>query len=259
MLIGIIGYGVVGQAIGHSFKMQGHRIAHYDKYLNESTTISELTAADCIFVCVPTNNVNNTCDTSIVKSTVETLAELNYTGIIIIKSTVVPGTTQKLIDQYPDLKLSFVPEFLRQDNASDDFQNLTKTLIVGTTRDDDFKFISNLHRPFSPDAINITPTEAEIVKYFSNNYNSMRVVFANAYYEVCKKIGASYNNILSAAVTLPNIQSDLYLKCSPGQRGYEGKCLPKDTQAFNSFLKELNLPIELFNAIINDNEHYTKK
>lgn len=259
MKIGIIGHGVVGETVDRAFTMQGHTIKWHDKYKDQSAPITELSDSDCIFVCVPTDTVDDLCDVSNVVDTVNKLSAISFTGVIIIKSTVVPGTTQNLISKYPNLRLNFVPEFLHQDNALEDFQHLTKTLIVGSHNNNDFELISKLHSPFSPCAVKIDPTEAELVKYFANNFNSLRIVFANAYYEICELLGVSYDRVLNAAITLPYIQHDSYLKCNQNLRGYTGKCLPKDIKAFGTFAKNLNLPITLFDAVINDNERYNKQ
>jgi UDPglucose 6-dehydrogenase len=257
MIIGIIGYGVVGQAIGQAFKMQGHAIRWYDKHKSESESLELLIDSDYIFVCVPTNTVNHTSDISNVVDTVDVLDSLNYQGLIIIKSTVLPGTTQQLIDQHPTLKIVFVPEFLHQNSALYDFLYSTNSLIIGTDSDSNFELAALLHQPFCQSVIKISTTEAELVKYFVNNFNSLRVVFANAYYEVCKQLGADYNNVLTSAVTIPAIDNDHYLKCNENLRGYNGKCLPKDIEAFNIFVKSLNLPITIFDAVIKDNDNYT--
>jgi UDPglucose 6-dehydrogenase len=256
MLIGIIGHGVVGQAIEQAFLTQSHQIKWYDKFKNDSSPLSDLLDCECIFVCVPTNTIDNACDILQVKETIAQLSNLSYSGVIVIKSTVIPGTTKMLIDQYSDLRINFVPEFLHQDRALYDFLHATNKLIIGSESDLDFEFIAKLHDPFCQGAVKISTTEAELVKYFSNNYNSLRIVFANAYYEVCQQLGADYNNVLSSAASISTISSDQYLKCNKDLRGFEGKCLPKDIEAFNTFIKQLNLPITLFDAVINDNSRY---
>jgi UDPglucose 6-dehydrogenase len=115
-----------------------------------------------------------------------------------------------------------------------------------------------LHKNFGQQIIQIDPTEAELVKYFSNVLNSTRIVFANVFFEVCSKIGADYQNVLKAAVNLPNIQHTAYLQCSPDQRGYAGKCLPKDIAAFDAFVASLGVSTSLLSAVIKDNEHYVR-
>lgn len=259
MNIGIIGYGVVGKAVAQAFYTQSHNIKWSDKYMDGSMTLSDLTDCACVFVCVPTDTINGRCDTSIVKEVVSDLDLCDYPGVIVLKSTVEPGTTQSLTDAHPNLNICFVPEFLHQDNALHDFMYSSKTLIVGTNSDQIFGLVSGLHAPFCLDAVKISTTEAEIVKYFSNNFNSLRVIFANIYYDVCEKLGADYDNVLQSAVTVDSIASDHYLKCNENLRGFEGKCLPKDIVAFDSLIKDLGIPAKLIEATIKDNEYYIQK
>lgn len=258
MKIGIIGRGVVGQTIQVAFGNLGHEIYCYDKNQPEHQDFNVLLSCDCIFVCVPTDLVDDCCDLSHVNEQVRNLAENRYLGEVIIKSTVLPGTTERLIVQYTDLKLNFVPEFLRQDYALEDFSSKDLPVFVGTHQSSSFLFISKLHEIFGQRSLHITPTEAELVKYFSNVLNSTRIVFANVFFEVCEKIGADYQNVLKAAVDLPNIQNDSYLRCGADLRGYSGKCLPKDIAAFSTFAKNLGIPVTLFDAVIKDNRYYVK-
>jgi UDPglucose 6-dehydrogenase len=259
MNIGIIGYGVVGKAVAEAFRTQSHTIIWHDKYIDNSPELSDLSDCECIFICVPTETINSRCDTSIVKQVIDDLGQIDFAGLIVIKSTVEPGTTQKIIDTHPNLKICFVPEFLHQDNALYDFMYSSKTLIVGTDSEQIFGFLAGLHAPFCLDAIKSSPTEAELVKYFSNNFNSVRVVFANIYYDVCKKLGADYDRVLASAVSINSIVNDYYLKCNENLRGFEGKCLPKDIVAFDGFVKELGLSATLLESTIKDNENYTQK
>jgi UDPglucose 6-dehydrogenase len=259
MLIGIVGHGVVGKAIDCALSSIGHTVKWYDKFISNSSSLEELVAAECIFICVPTDTVNGICDITNVTGTILALDTLNYNGLIIIKSTVIPGTTQHFINQFPHLKISFVPEFLREDRALCDFMSPTNTLIVGTLSATDFELITTLHKPFSQTSVKITPTEAEVVKYFSNNFNALRIVFANTYYEVCNLLGADYSKVLESAVTLSSIGNDSYLKCNKNLRGYKGRCLPKDIESFNMFVKSMGLPSSVLEAVIKDNKIYEKK
>ena len=72
--IGIVGFGIVGQAIHHAFSKQNHTITYYDKFLSETGSLDQLVDTDCVFVCVPTDTVDQTCDVSVVESIVESLS-----------------------------------------------------------------------------------------------------------------------------------------------------------------------------------------
>ena len=102
----------------------------------------------------------------------------------------------------------------------------------------------------------ITPTEAELTKYFVNVYNCLRIVFANNFYKVCNHFGADYSKVLASAVSRPAVGHDHYLACDKDMQGYGGKCLPKDIAAFQSVLTQIDPNIELFKSIMKDNEKY---
>lgn len=257
MKIGIIGLGAVGDALKTSFEKYQHTVLGYDINSVDSCQFNELIETDCAFVCVPTPTVNGKADTSIVAQVVADLDKINYKGRCVIKSTVLPGTTESLIIQHKNLDISFIPEFLRQDHAHDDFLDQT-VLIVGTHCSETFEFFSQLHSPFCRKSQKLTPTEAEITKYFVNNFNALRITFANIFFEVCQRLDADYQQVLSAAITRPVINGDSYLRCDENLRGFKGKCLPKDAEAMFDFLKTIDLPVELIGAMINDNSKFTR-
>jgi UDPglucose 6-dehydrogenase len=257
MKIGIIGVGVVGQAIKSNFEAKGVLVICYDKNSESLYSYNDLLTTESIFLCVPTPTVDNHCDISIIKECIDRLNNEKYTGLIIIKSTVIIGTTQQLINQYPELRICFIPEFLRQDHAAEDFIN-NQELIVGTNSLDDYALVCQIHQYFITSSFKITPTEAELTKYFSNTFNALRVVFANAFYSVCENVGADYQAVLKSAMARPSNAVSCYLQCNNDLKGFAGACLPKDLQAFSTFVEQAGLPIKLFETIINDNTYYKK-
>lgn len=255
MKIGIIGLGVVGTAVYQGLGQIGNDMHYYD-ISHSNTSIADVVHTDIIFVCVPSDTINGHCDTSQIQLTVQRLDELSYAGIIAVKSTVLPGTTALLIDQYPNLKICVVPEFLRAKSALADFVNNHDVLVVGTDDNYIYEQVVNSHGIIPKTSSRVTPTEAETVKYFSNLYNALRIVFANNMFEVCQKIEADYQNVLQAITKKSGIPPD-YLLCSTHYRGFAGHCLPKDTEAFESFARSLGLTeLSLFSTIVNDNKNF---
>lgn len=252
MKIGVIGWGVVGSACGEGFRMLGHDVIAHDPKFN--TSIDQVIDTELVFICVPTpEGPNGECDLSIVKNTINELKSKNYIGVIALKSTSVPGTTQSIIDQYKDYDICFVPEFLRERSALEDFVRNHDILAVGCHTDRAWHKVSEAHGWIPKNKIRMTPTEAEILKYYSNTFNAVRVTFANVMYEICEKMNSDYSKILETFL-LRGTSSPDYLKCGPDLRGYGGICLPKDTKAMADLCKKLNLPFELFDAVDNDNE-----
>lgn len=257
MKIGIIGMGVVGSATHDGLAQLGHDMCHYD-IADGQSKLTDILNTECVFICVPTPTVDGVCDVSQVKDTVEKLVKNRYHGIIAIKSTVIPGTTDQLLEQCASSQLCFVPEFLRAKSALSDFVDNHDVLIVGTYSQTVYTTLVSIHGSLPEHCCMVTPVEAEISKYFSNVYNALRVVFANAMLEVCDSMGADYQKVFDA-VTLRRTITKFYLRASKSTRGFGGHCLPKDTTAWAKFVQDQNLDLDIFNAIVKDNESFNNR
>jgi UDPglucose 6-dehydrogenase len=253
MKIGIIGLGIIGSACQYGFEKLGHQVVVHDIKLD--TKIEDVLDTEIVFICVPTLSMpDGSCDTSIVESCIIDLDHLNYEGIIVIKSTVTPTTTEKLINN-TGMQICFVPEFLRERCAIVDFTENHTLLAVGTYDEDIYNKVVECHGKYPTYCVKMTPTEAELLKYYSNVYNSMKVIFANEMYEVAKACGADYTAIKEAFVKR-GTTVDLYLDVNDNFRGFGGMCLPKDTAALAAFVKELGLDMKLFETIVNENKKF---
>lgn len=255
MKIGIIGLGIVGSAVKLGFENLGHSVRSHDPKFG--TSIDDVLDREIVYLCVPTPAAENgKCDTSIIESVVEELVEAhNYKGIIAIKSTVEPGTTVRLQKKFDNTRICHVPEFLRERVAVADFIENHDVCIIGTESDEVFQTVKESHGEYPRSFVKLTPTEAEIAKYFNNVYNAMLIIFANGFYELCQRLGANYGHIKSAMVQRDHI-TNKYLDCNENLRGFGGVCLPKDTRAIEAIVREQGLPIRLFEAIVEDNKQY---
>ena len=258
MKIGIIGVGMVGGAIKHGFVRIGHDIKVYDVKLPD-TKLSDALWGEVVFVCVPTpSNSDGTCNTSIVERVVADIAETNYRGLVTIKSTVEPGTTDRLIKLYPHLRIAFCPEFLREKATFTDFVEQHDVCVVGTYNEKDFELLKAVHDPFPQNYARVTPLEAEFCKYFLNVFNALRIVYANQFYDVVKAAGADYQKIRNA-ITKHRVVPPVYLDCNENMRGFGGACLPKDTSAFAQFARRMlggEWGLSLFDGIVEINKRY---
>lgn len=253
MKLGIVGQGVVGTATKKGLELLGHEISVHD--LKFHTKITDLVDCEIIFVCVPTpSNTDGSCNISVIESVVQDLENINYTGIVALKSTITPGTTDKFIEKY-NLKICFVPEFLREKYAQEDFVCNHHLLAVGTTDTVIYDKIVQSHGFYPRNCVMLKPAEAELLKYYSNVYNALRVVFANAMYDVATEVDADYEKIKDAYL-LRGLAVGHYLSVEGYSRGYDGACLPKDTKALAAFVRTLGLDIELFSTIDRDNNKF---
>ena len=138
MKIGVIGVGVVGGACKFGFELLGHDVLVHDIALQ--TKIEDVLETEIAFICVPTPmGEDGSCDTTIVEEVVRTLSQLNYNGIVAIKSTVVPGTTEKLRTE-TGLNVCFVPEFLRERCAVTDFTENHDICIIGCNDNETYDY-----------------------------------------------------------------------------------------------------------------------
>lgn len=254
MDIGILGLGVIGSACKYGFEKLGHNVVAHDPKLG--TKIEDVLGSEIVYICVPTpSRADGSCDTSIVEKCVYELVNLKYNGIIAIKSTVIPGTTMNLIYETGIEKICFVPEFLRERCAITDFTENHDLLAVGTVLEDVYNIIVECHGKYPKNHASLWPSEAEILKYYSNVFNAMKIIFANEMYEICNHIGADYSKVKDAFIKR-GTSKDIYLDVNDNFRGYGGMCLPKDTKAMAAFVKELDLDLKLFETIDNENKKF---
>jgi UDPglucose 6-dehydrogenase len=215
-----------------------------------------------VYICVPTpSNEDGSCNTDIVEEVIADLYKLyaplcKRLPIFAIKSTVEPGFTSKMIDKYYLYNLAFVPEFLRERAAFEDFINMD-VLAVGSTDPYVFEQIVKCHGKYPKSIVQLTPTEAELLKYFSNIYNASKVVLANEFFELAQSLGANYEIIKNALVKRDTI-IDTYLDVNDNFRGYAGPCLKKDCQAIIALVNKMGLNLKIFEAIDTENNKFKK-
>lgn len=248
--IGIVGYGFVGQAVEYGFS--NHEIHIYDKYKDFESLVEVVKSSDYIFVCLPTpiKADESGIDLKIMDESIKQLAELTAgtDKIIVIKSTVVPGTTARYEKQYPRSLFCFNPEFLREASFLQDFVNADR-IVIGSTNDQVTRRVSALYQavlPLCP--IYLTdPTSAEMVKYMANCYLATKVIFANEMAEICEKLGIKYEEVKKMVVADKRIE-DGHLDITT-LRGFGGKCFPKDLLALRALAKRKGVDTKILDAV----------
>jgi UDPglucose 6-dehydrogenase len=257
MRIGIIGKGTVGGAVYDGLRQLGHNMSFYDPIFPDSSMENVLNT-DLVFLCVPTDSTSTgDCDISIVEQVCGQLADSNYRGLVCIKSTVIPGTTDRMIRQYGDLSICCVPEFLRARTALKDFTDNHDVLVIGAYQPEHFDLVKRSHGHYPVSVVCVEPGAAEMTKYFHNVHNALEVTFANVIYSLCEQLGINYQQVYAAVTKRSNINGT-YLRAGGEWRGFGGHCLPKDTRALENLQQQLGLNFSLIAAILADNERFTK-
>lgn len=258
MKIGIIGIGVVGKAIKEGFEYIGHNVVPYDLKL-ESTKIEDVLDCEVVYITVSTPiGLNGECDLTSVYDVVNKLNDLSFKGLVAIKSTVEPGSTNKLSEQFNKLRFVFVPEFLKERCAFDDFVFNNNILVVGATNEQDYEIVVRSHGNLPVHKMKMLPIEAELMKYFSNTYKATKITFANSFNKVCQHFGANYG-VIKDAFLFHGVGESHYLNVNEQFGGYGGVCLPKDTKAMKSLCKKYNIDVDIFKFIDEENEKFIKK
>jgi UDPglucose 6-dehydrogenase len=246
--IGIVGSsGMVGGALKGYFQTKpDYSLFLYDKFKNEGS-MEEVNKADYIFICVPTlTTEKGECDTSIVK---EVVSQIKGNKIIIIKSTVIPGTTDNLQDEFLQHKFLFNPEFLTEVTADQDMRYPDRQIIGYTKQSYTVAGDIMLIMPLAPFEKIMPAKEAEMVKYFTNSWFATKVIFANQMYDLCQKLRINYDLVKEGSVYDRRIGRSHLEIWHKGERGYGGKCLPKDTKAIIGFAEKLGVKLSLLKSV----------
>jgi len=257
--IGIIGLGYVGTPIKDWFETHKEcDVVAYDKFKNIGS-VEEVNKADIIFIAVPTpfhENGRGYDDTAIKES----LENIQDGKTVVIKSTVVPGSTEKFQKEHPKKTIICNPEFLRAKTAREDFLKPDKQ-IIGYASDEGKAAAEVVMKllPQAPYMRIVRATEAELIKYFTNAYLATRVIFANQIYDLAVALGADYDVIQECVSKDPRIGESHLTVIHDGVRGVRGACLPKDLKALIQRADEVGAPLDLLKKVDEINERLRKE
>ena len=249
--ISIMGVGMVGGALQRYFEKLERKPFLYDPGRNLGS-IEEINQGDVIFICVPTpfkkdksgvEQASQGFDFSYVE---DACSNIKGEGkIIVLKSTIVPGSTEQMQTKYPQHKFLFNPEFLTELTADQDM-NYPDRQIIGYTKQS-FNVAGDVMQllPLAPYEKIMPATEAELVKYFGNNWFAVKVIYANQIYDLCQKLDVDYNRVKEAAAVDKRIGKSHLDVIHKGYRGFGGKCLVKDIRAMIQFASSQGINMEL--------------
>ena len=272
MKLGIVGQGFVGLALKAGFEKH-YEIETYDKYEVDKSTcdLADLVAkCKVIFVCVPTPmNEDGSCHTDIVDSVVKEINKWSYAywgnidkkPTVVIKSTVAPGTTDKLHRTYKSVDVIFNPEFLTEATFIEDFKNQNRIILGGIRRGTN-KLRQVYSKVFPRTTIVKTGAKhAEMVKYFTNCFLATKVSFANEMKMLCDELDLDYDKVVEYATYDERLGKTHWAVPGPdGELGFGGHCLPKDLNALMSVAVDnsLGLYINVLSGVLETNNKVRK-
>ena len=259
--IGIVGLGYVGGSVRHWFRKQKgrYRIFCYDKY-KKIGSMEEVNRADIIFVAVPTpfREGKKGYDDSAVWEVIGGIADGK---VIVVKSTILPGSSDRFQKKYPKKTFLFNPEFLVAQSAKRDFTHPERQIVGYTnarSRSWAKKVLSIL--PPAPFSKIVRAKEAEIVKYFGNAFLATRVIFANHIYDLCERLGnADYEVVKECAAQDPRIGGSHFTVFHDGYRGFGGVCLPKDLKSLLQLARSHRVLMPLLETVHDVNKRLLKQ
>lgn len=262
--VGIIGQGFVGGAIREGFK-NTHTLHIYDKFNQEHNTTDlqgVVEMARVIFVCVPTpmDATTGQASTSIVEEVVSDIdniaGEVGVNPTVVIKSTVPPGTTERINDTTLYTEVTFNPEFLTEANAVNDFKNQNR-IIIGTCDEYPADEVVRVFKDVFPSVTMpvVDSKSAEMCKYTINNYLSVKVSFANEIYDICSANNINYDEVKDLAMLDSRLGTSHWMVPGPdGDRGFGGHCFPKDLNAMMYIANNSDVETSVINAAWETNE-----
>lgn len=238
-LIGFIGQGFIGKNYADDFENRGYTVIRYSMEEPYRQNKEKIRECEIVFIAVPTPTTPKGFDYSIVKSV---LLLVGKGKTAVIKSTILPGTTEKLQKEFPAIAVLHSPEFLTEKNAAYDAAHPNRN-IVGIPSDSAAlramakQVLAVL--PKAPYQIIIPSRAAELVKYGGNCWFYFKVIFVNLLYDITKEVSTDYTIVRNAMAADPRIGSTHLNPVHQGGRGGGGHCFIKDFAAFSLLHKQL--------------------
>jgi UDPglucose 6-dehydrogenase len=241
MKIGVVGYGTVGKAVAHGFRVKGHRVYVNDVILRNSEDCEKdflMRECNLVFVCVQTPiKPSGIMDLTPLEQAVTELDDSvsdsgwneTFDPVVVIKSTVVPGTTLKFESEFPNLKFAVNPEFLRMKHARRDFLHQER-IVIGSSDKEIATKAAKAYKRWKRPIITTDPTTAETAKLLSNCFLTLKVAYACEASQICGVLGVNAKEVMDIVGMDPRIGKS-HLDPTLGPVPRESPCLPKDAMA----------------------------
>ena len=263
--IGIAGIGCVGNAVLKSFKKRNLNVVPYDKYKDGGIgKDTDLLSTDIIYLCLPTlySEELGEYDKKSINSVCTYLKDNNYNGMVVLKSTVEPETSENMAKTY-GLKFAHNPEFLSARTSEEDFENQDHIVLgrTSTCTDDDFERLRAFFAHYWPEAqmTLTTSTQSELMKICANTFYAAKVQIFNEYYDLCTKLKVPYQELVDMLLKNKWINPMHTNVPGPdGKLGFGGACLPKDSSALFQELKRRGCIHSVIESVVTENKEWRK-
>jgi UDPglucose 6-dehydrogenase len=238
-LIGFIGQGFIGKNYADDFEKRGQKVIRFAKEAPHHLNDKLIKTCDVVFIAVPTPTTPKGFDASFIR------AVLPFTkpgGIVVLKSTIIPGLTEILQKEFPDRIIMHSPEFLSEATAARDagkpFMNIIGLSRMSPKHKAAAKLVHSL-LPAAPYNATVSSTEAELIKYSHNCSGFTQIIFFNMMYDLAQATGAKWQNIEPALKADPFICNRYSSPIHKSGRGAGGHCFIKDMAALSSVYKKM--------------------
>lgn len=265
MKLGVVGIGVVGNAFYEGMK-HAFDVVRFDKFNKERSDVPDISCLCSevdgpIFVCVPTPMLpDGSCDVSIVDGVLSDIFKADFERasgfccgaaprIVVVKSTVEPGTTWLLNEKYTGMNVVFNPEFLTEANPVEDFKNQDRIVLGGDP--EVTQIVSEIYALAYPGVMQVrcNHTAAELVKYVANCFLAMKVSFANEIYQICSQMDVDYNVVMNTATLDKRLGKSHWKVPGPdGRYGFGLTCFPKDLNALIRVAEKMGVDPKMMRA-----------
>ena len=266
--IGIIGRGFVGSAVEFGFSPNtgcDAEVRVYDKDPSKSLHSLEETVneSNIIFLSVPTpSNKDGSMNLDIVRQALQDISDVNTVSdnIVLLRSTVIPGTTRKLDSEFKNVNLIFNPEFLTERSAKFDFINQPRFIlgrgdkVMDKCRSEQVAFLFKDRFGESIPVVETNYETAELIKYMNNCYFATKVSFLNEMYQISEKSGVDWETAIDGFVRDGRVgHSHMNVPGPDGKFGFGGSCFPKDIRAIINYGESLGLKMNTLKGVWNTN------
>lgn len=253
LLTGFIGQGFIGKAYADDFEKRGFKVVRYALEHPYNGNKEKIKDCDIVFIAVPTPTTPKGFDYSIIESV---LFLVGKGKIAVIKSTILPGTTEILQKKFPKILVLNSPEFLSEKTAAHDAANPFSNIVGIPINSPKYKNAAKLvHRvlPKSPFSLTCKSKESEIIKYTHNGSGYTQIIFFNTMYDLARTLKVDWQPIENAILADPMICNRYARPVHQSGRGAGGNCFIKDFAALSKFYKK-NTKDALGSAVLSAQE-----